>query len=138
MRRAGGIDSAFLALETHDHPLHVMAVMILDPSTVPDGFSFERLREFVADRLGGIPPFRQKLVPVPLGVGRPRWVDVVVDVHDHVHKVTLEAAASPISLASPPIWSPCPSTVTCRYGACTWSKDSITARSRWSRRCTTR
>lgn len=90
MRRAGGIDSAFLALETHDHPLHVMAVMLLDPSTVPDGFSFERLREFVADRLTGIPPFRQKLVSVPLGVGRPRWVDVEVDANAHLHQVTLE------------------------------------------------
>jgi diacylglycerol O-acyltransferase / wax synthase len=90
MRRAGGLDSAFLALETHDHPLHVMAVMILDPSTVPGGFSFERLRDFIADRLAGIPPLRQKLVPVPFGVGRPRWVDVEVDANAHLHRVTLE------------------------------------------------
>ncbi len=87
MRQAGGIDSAFLAIETQGHPLHVMAVMLLDPSTVPGGFSFERFREFAADRLGGIPPFRQKLVPVPLGVGRPRWVEVEVDIDDHLHHV---------------------------------------------------
>src|SRR6266545_2129667 len=80
MRQARGIDSAFLAIETGDHPLHVMAVMILDPSTAPGGFSFEGFREFAADRLGGIPPFRQKLVPVPLGVARPRWVDVELDI----------------------------------------------------------
>jgi diacylglycerol O-acyltransferase len=90
MRQAGGIDSAFLAIETGGHPLHVMAVMILDPSTVPGGFSFERFREFAADRLGGIPPFRQKLVPVPLGVARPRWVDVEVDINDHLHHVILD------------------------------------------------
>lgn len=90
MRQAAGIDSAFLAIETGDHPLHVMAVMILDPSTAPGGFSFEGFREFAADRLCGIPPFRQKLVPVPLGVARPRWVDVEVDIDDHLRRVTLE------------------------------------------------
>jgi len=90
MRQARGIDSTFLALETHDHPLHVMAVMVLDRTTVPDGYSFEGLRDFVADRLGGVPPFRQKLVPVPLGIGRPRWVDVAVDVNDHVHRVLFD------------------------------------------------
>jgi len=89
------LDSTFLALETHDHPIHVMAVMLLDPRTVPDGYSFERLREFVADRLGGIPPFRQKLVPVPLGVGRPRWVDVEVNVDDHVHRVVFDGGGLP-------------------------------------------
>jgi diacylglycerol O-acyltransferase len=57
MRQAGGIDSTFLALETHDHPLHVMAVMMLDSTTVPGGYSFEGLREFVADRLGGVRRF---------------------------------------------------------------------------------
>jgi diacylglycerol O-acyltransferase len=87
MRAAGGLDSTFLAIETSGHPLHVMAVMMLDPTTVPGGYSFERLREFVVDRLGGIPPFRQKLVPVPFGVGRPRWVDVAVDVDEHLHRV---------------------------------------------------
>lgn len=90
MRRAGGIDSAFLAIETQGHPLHVMAVMVLDPSTVPDGFSFERFRDFAADRLGGIPPFRQKLVPIPLGFGRPRWVDVDVDIDNHLHRVIFD------------------------------------------------
>lgn len=90
MRQARGIDSTFLALEMHDHPLHVMAVMLLDRTTVPDGYSFEGLREFVADRLGGVPPFRQKLVPVPFGVGRPRWVDVAVDVDDHLHRVVFD------------------------------------------------
>jgi len=90
MRRAGSLDTTFLALEMNDHPLHVMAVMMLDPTTVPGGYSFEGLREFVADGLGGIPPFRQKLVPVPFGVGRPRWVDVDVDVDNHVHQVIFD------------------------------------------------
>jgi diacylglycerol O-acyltransferase len=95
MRTAGGLDSTFLALETHGHPLHVMAVMLLDPATVPGGYSFAGLREFVADRLAGIPPFRQKLVPVPMGVGRPRWVDVDVDVDEHLHRVIFDGGGLP-------------------------------------------
>lgn len=95
MRRAGGIDSTFLALEMSGHPLHVMAVLLLDPTTVPDGYSFEGLKEFVADRLGGIPPLRQKLAPVPLGVGRPRWIDVEVDVNDHLHRVIFDGGGLP-------------------------------------------
>ena len=95
MREAGGLDSTFLALETRGHPLHVMAVMMLDRSTVPGGYSFEKLREFVADQLGGIPPFRQKLVSVPLGVGRPHWVDVEVDVDEHLHRVIFDGGGLP-------------------------------------------
>jgi diacylglycerol O-acyltransferase / wax synthase len=95
MRTAGGLDSTFLALETHGHPLHVMAVMMLDPATVPGGYSFAGMREFVADRLGGIPPFRRKLVPVPMGVGRPRWVDVEVNVDNHVHRVVFDGGGLP-------------------------------------------
>ena len=95
MRRAGGIDSAFLALENRDHPLHVMAVLMLDASTVPGGYSFEGLMDFAADRLGGIPPFRKKLVPVPFGVGRPRWVDVDVDLDDHLHRVIFDGGGLP-------------------------------------------
>ena len=95
MRTAGGLDSTFLALETDGHPLHVMAVMMLDPATVPGGYSFAGLREFVADRLPGIPPFRQKLVSVPMGVGRPRWVDVDVDVDEHFHRVIFDGGGLP-------------------------------------------
>ncbi len=95
MREAGGLDSTFLALETRGHPLHVMAVMMLDRSTVPGGYSFEKLRDFVADQLGGIPPFRQKLVSVPLGVGRPHWVDVEVDVDEHLHRVIFDGGGLP-------------------------------------------
>lgn len=95
MRRAAGLDSAFLALETRGHPLHVMAVMMLDPTTVPSGYSFEGVRDFMDGRLGGIPPFRQKLAPVPFGVGRPRWVDAEIDVNEHLHRVVFDGGGLP-------------------------------------------
>jgi diacylglycerol O-acyltransferase / wax synthase len=86
MRRAGPLDAAFFGLEVPGHPLHGMAVMVLDPSTVPGGYSFARLRKFIAGRLAGIPPLRQRSVPLAMGLARPAWVDSDVDVRDHVHK----------------------------------------------------
>ena len=86
MRRAGPLDAAFFGLEAQGHPLHGMAVLVLDPATVPGGYSFTRLRSFIASRLPGIPPLRQRSVPAPMGLARPWWVDSDVDVRDHVTK----------------------------------------------------
>lgn len=86
MRRAGPLDAAFFGLEVPGHPLHGMAVMVLDPSTVPGGYSFARLRKFIAGRLPGIPPLRQRAVPLAMDLARPAWVDSDVDVRDHVFK----------------------------------------------------
>ena len=68
------------------HPLHGMAVLVLDPATLPGGYSFTRLRSFIASRLPGIPPLRQRSVPLPMDLARPGWVDSDVDVRDHVTK----------------------------------------------------
>jgi diacylglycerol O-acyltransferase / wax synthase len=86
MRRAGPLDSAFFGLELPGHGLHGMAVMVLDPATVPSGYSFARFQRFVASRLPGIPPLRQRSVPMPMGLARPGWVDTEVDVRDHMTK----------------------------------------------------
>lgn len=50
--RPGGLDAAFLALENPLNRLHVMATMVLDPSTVSDGFSADRFVATLADRRG--------------------------------------------------------------------------------------
>jgi diacylglycerol O-acyltransferase len=84
MRRAGPLDAAFFGLETPGHPLHGMAIMVLDPATVPGGYSFGRFRSFIAARVPGIPPLRQRSVPVPMGLARPGWVDSDVDIRHHV------------------------------------------------------
>jgi diacylglycerol O-acyltransferase len=75
MRRLSGFDSAALALETDSSPLHMTAVLLLDTSDVPGGYSYERLRDFLAARIHRVPPLLQRLVRVPAGVHRPVWVD---------------------------------------------------------------
>lgn len=92
MRRAGPLDAAFFGLEAPGHPLHAMAVMVLDPATVPGGYSFARMRGFIARRVNGIPPLHQRSVPMPMGLARPGWVDSDIDIRDHVVKRVLAGA----------------------------------------------
>ena len=63
MRRLSGMDTAFLYLETPTTHMHVQAVMILDPSTVPGGYSFEKIKAHLASRLP-----RAARVPAPARV----------------------------------------------------------------------
>jgi len=100
-RRLSGLDAAYLAAETSDQPFHVMAALVLDPASVPGGYSFEAFRDFIARRLDRVPPMRRRLVQVPLGLGRPRWVEEPgVDLDLHVHRAALPAPGGARELAA--------------------------------------
>lgn len=75
MDRMGGLDGGFLAFESPTSHLHIIGTMVFDPSGVPDGVDFERIREVVARRLPLVPPFRQRLIEVPFGLQHPVLVD---------------------------------------------------------------
>ncbi|HNA51756.1 MAG TPA: wax ester/triacylglycerol synthase family O-acyltransferase, partial [Mycobacterium sp.] len=61
MQRLSGLDASFLYLETPSQPLHVCSVLELDASTIPGGYTFDRLRDSLAQRIKAIPNFREKL-----------------------------------------------------------------------------
>ena len=75
MQRLTGLDAGFLYMETTSSPMHVASLMVLDPSTSPDGFSFDKLRDLYAQRLHLAPPFRRRLVEVPFGLNHPLWIE---------------------------------------------------------------
>jgi WS/DGAT/MGAT family acyltransferase len=75
MERLTGLDATFLYLETPTHHMHVAMSMVLDPSTVPGGYSFENVKEFIGSRLHLVPPFRRRLLEVPFRLHHPIWVD---------------------------------------------------------------
>ena len=75
MRRLSGMDAAFLYMETPTTHMHVQAVMMLDPSTVPGGYSFEKIKAHLASRLPTLPEFRHRLATVPFDLHRPVWFD---------------------------------------------------------------
>ncbi|MGV0046741.1 WS/DGAT/MGAT family O-acyltransferase [Mycobacterium colombiense] len=92
MQRLSGLDASFLYLETSSQPLHVCSIIELDTSTVPGGYSFDRLREALALRITAIPAFREKLANSPLNLDHPVWVDDdKFDIDRHLHRIALPA-----------------------------------------------
>ena len=88
MERLTGLDAAFLYLETRTHHMHVAMTMVLDPSTVPGGYSFERLKEFIGGRVHLVPPFRRRLMEVPLNLAHPVWIeDPHFDLDFHIRRI---------------------------------------------------
>jgi diacylglycerol O-acyltransferase / wax synthase len=65
------MDASFLHLEGPMNPMHIGGVSIFEGPAPP----FNRFEEMVAGKLGLVPRYRQKVRFVPLGLGRPVWVD---------------------------------------------------------------
>src|SRR3954447_9039861 len=82
------MDAAFLALESPELPLHVVGVLLLDPSA-GEGWSVDRFCQVVRERLPRMPPFNRRLVEVPLALDRPYWHYDAPDIDDHVIRRTL-------------------------------------------------
>src|ERR1700756_2763933 len=61
MERLSGLDASFLYIESSTQPLHVCSILELDTSTIPGGYTFDRLRDELALRIKAIPEFRAKL-----------------------------------------------------------------------------
>ncbi len=100
MQRLSGLDASFLYLETPAQLLHVCGVIILDPETVPSGYSFTEFKDELERRIDGVPMFHRKLKQVPLGIDHPVWVDDEdFDVDRHVHRMALPAPGGERELA---------------------------------------
>jgi diacylglycerol O-acyltransferase len=90
MDRLSGLDASFLYLETPAQLMHVCGVIVLDPSTMPEPYSFSALRDGIESRVRDVPDFTRKLRRVPLGIDHPVWVrDRQFDIERHVHRLAL-------------------------------------------------
>ena len=69
--RLSALDATFLHLETGGAHMHVAAILLFE-GTPPE---HEELVEAIESKLHLVPRYRQKLAHVPLGQGRPVWVD---------------------------------------------------------------
>ena len=96
--RLTALDESFLHLERPETPMHVGAVAVLERAPFHDAdgrFRLDEVRALVASRLQLIPRFRKRVMPVPLGRGRPVWVDHDgFDIADHVRLTALPAPGS--------------------------------------------
>jgi diacylglycerol O-acyltransferase len=100
-QRLSALDASFLYLERPSVHMHVGGVAILDPSTRPSGeLPIETLARLVESRLHLVPRFREKVRFVPMGAGRPVWVDDAdFDIEFHVRRAALPAPGGPRELA---------------------------------------
>jgi WS/DGAT/MGAT family acyltransferase len=100
MQRLTGMDASFLYLETPSNHMHVAATAIFDPTTVPGGYSFEKVRDLVESRLHLLPPFRRRLLTIPFALHHPLWVeDPDFDLEYHVRRAALPAPGGEAELA---------------------------------------
>jgi WS/DGAT/MGAT family acyltransferase len=92
MDRLSGLDASFLYLETSSQLLHVCALVTLDGSTVPGGYSFPKFKEQLDERIAVIPAFRRKLHNPPLNLTHPLWIeDENFDLDQHLHRIGVPA-----------------------------------------------
>ncbi|CAN5807452.1 wax ester/triacylglycerol synthase family O-acyltransferase [soil metagenome] len=92
MERLTGLDAGFLYMETPTLHMHTLKISIIDPSTVPGGYSFGRVKEELGRRMHLLPPFRRRLVEVPFRLHHPVWIeDPDFDLDWHVRRVAVPA-----------------------------------------------
>jgi WS/DGAT/MGAT family acyltransferase len=89
--RLTGLDSSFLHLEDATSHMHVASVMVFEGPPPP----YDELLEAFERRLPLVPRYRQRLAFVPLGQGRPRWVDDPhLNLRYHVRSTALPSPGS--------------------------------------------
>ena len=89
--RLTALDASFLHLEDASSHMHVASVMLFDGDPPP----YDELLESIDRRLHLVPRYRQKLAYVPLGQGRPRWVDDPhLNLRYHVRSTALPSPGS--------------------------------------------
>ncbi len=100
MERLSGLDASFLYLETSSQLLHVCGLIVLDPETIPGGYSFEEFKGELERRVEHVPMFHRRLKQVPLGIDHPVWVtDDDFDIDRHVHRMAVPSPGGDRELA---------------------------------------
>jgi len=98
--RLGGLDTAFLYAETPGMHMHVCGICVLDPSPRKPEEMFERIRSLLMGVMANVPLMRKMAAAIPLGMGRPIWVDDVdFDLGRHLHRVEVCAPGDDRALA---------------------------------------
>jgi diacylglycerol O-acyltransferase len=89
--RLTGLDASFLHLEDASAHMHVASVMLFEGPPPP----YDELLAAIERRLSLVPRYRQRVAFVPLGQGRPKWVDDPhLNLHYHVRYTGLPSPGS--------------------------------------------
>ena len=97
MERLSALDTAFLHLEDAGNPLHIASVGIFDGPAPGQ----PEVRRALARKLPLVPRYRQRVLQVPLQVGRPVWADDPgFDLDDHLRRAALPSPGGTEELQS--------------------------------------
>ncbi len=100
MERLSGLDAGFLYLEDVWQPMNGCAIWELDTSTMPGGYTFDRLRNGLSRHLQAVSRFRQKLADSPLNLDHPVWIsDRDFHLDRHLHRVVVPPPGERAQLA---------------------------------------
>ena len=93
MQRMTGIDPMFIYSDTPETPMEIAYACLFDPSPLRRRLQLRARRRPCSGRGSRrCEPFRRRLMPVPLGLDHPRWVDDPdFDLANHLHRVALPA-----------------------------------------------
>lgn len=92
MERLSGLDASFLYTETHTQPANVCSVVELDTSAMPGGYTFDRLRDGLEQRIKALPELRAKLADSWFNLDHPVWLEETdFDIARHLKRVRLPA-----------------------------------------------
>jgi WS/DGAT/MGAT family acyltransferase len=87
--------------ETESCHMHISGLLILDPSSASWCFDFDTWRGLVASEVERLPPLRERVVSVPLGLDRPFWIDdPAFDLDRHLRRIALPAPGGARELAA--------------------------------------
>ena len=91
MRQLSGVDALHVLEETRDQHMHTIKIAVLAPSD-DAAVSRDSVRTWLQERVLRIPPMRWRVLKIPLGLGRPVFVDAgPIDVDRHLQSVHLPA-----------------------------------------------
>jgi diacylglycerol O-acyltransferase len=101
MRQLSPLDAMFLNIESRSVVGHVGGLAIFDPSDLPSGrMSVDDIRSLIDERIHLLPPFRWRLVQMPLGLDYPYWIEAPeFDLEFHVREIALPPPGSDRQLA---------------------------------------
>ena len=96
MIRMTGLDASFLYMEAPNLPMHTMKLGVLDLAATHGPFRFEQVLEVLRARLHLLPRLRWRVMPVPLGIHHPVWVeDPNFKLEAHVRRAVLPPPGGP-------------------------------------------
>lgn len=100
MQRLSGLDASFLYLETPAQLMHVCSILELDTSTMPGGYTFDRLRDALSLRIKATPQLREKIADNRFNLDHPVWVeDNDFDLDRHLHRIGVPSPGGRAELA---------------------------------------